>query len=32
MRWNGRREEENNALVQCDQLLHRLGLANEDKV
>ena len=28
LRWKGRREEENNARVQCDQLLHRTGLAH----
>ena len=28
LRWKGRREEENNVLVQSDQLLHKIGLAN----
>ena len=32
LRWKGRREEENNAPVQSDQLLRRTGLAHQDKV
>ena len=31
LRWKGRREDANNAPVQSDQLLHRTGLANQDK-
>ena len=32
LRWKGRREEENNAPMQSDQLLRRTGLAHQDKV
>ena len=32
LRWKGRREEENNAPVQSDQLLRRTGVAHQDKV
>ena len=32
VRWKGRREEENNAPVQSYQVLHRTGLAHQDKV
>ena len=32
LRWKGSKEEETNAAVQSDQLLHRIGLAHKDKV